>query len=57
MVLCYDYLLYIPSDEDEDSNAIHIVDLASDDKNTILIENVVGNVDSIFFPINHTSYS
>ena len=49
MTLCYDYLLYIPSEEDENSSCVHIVDLASDDKNTILIDNMVGNFDSIFF--------
>jgi hypothetical protein len=46
MVICQDYLLYIPSEEDENSSSIHIVDLSSDDKNVILIDNVVGNFDS-----------
>lgn len=58
MTLCQNYLIFIPSAEDENAESIHIVDLSSEDgeNKTILINNVVGNIDRIFIPPSLTPY-
>lgn len=46
--MCYNYYIFIPSEQDKDSNCIHIVD-CENSFHEVLIENIVNKDASMFY--------